>query len=51
MFTCTVSALKSFFSLILAFFRPLQRLSLTIQRFNAVCFNGSFCLKNADPDS
>ena len=28
-----------------------QRLSLTIQRFNAVCFNGSFCLKNTDPDS
>ena len=28
-----------------------QRLSLTIQRFNAVCFNGSFCFKNADLDS
>ena len=28
-----------------------QRLSLTIQRFNAVCFNRSFCFKNADLDS
>lgn len=28
-----------------------QRLSLTIQRFNAVCFNGSFCFSNADHDS
>jgi hypothetical protein len=28
-----------------------QRLSLTIQRFNAVCFNGSFCFINADFDS
>ena len=28
-----------------------QRLSLTIQRFNAVCLNGSFCFKNADLDS
>jgi hypothetical protein len=28
-----------------------QRLSLTIQRFNAVCFNGCFCFNNADLDS
>ena len=28
-----------------------QRLSLTIQRFNAICFNGSFALNNADNDS
>ena len=28
-----------------------QRLSLTVQRFNAVCFNGSFCFSNADHDS
>ena len=28
-----------------------QRLSLTIQRFNAVRFNESFCFKNADLDS
>ena len=28
-----------------------QRLSLTIQRFNAICFNGSFALNNADHDS
>ena len=28
-----------------------QRLSLTIQCINAVCFNGSFCFKNADLDS
>ena len=28
-----------------------QRLSLTIQRSNAVCFNGSFALNNADNDS
>ena len=28
-----------------------QRLSLTIQRLNAVCFNRSFCFKNADLDS
>jgi len=28
-----------------------QRLSLTIQRFNAICFNGSFTLNNADNDS
>ena len=28
-----------------------QHLSLTIQRFKAVCFNGSFCFKNADLDS
>ena len=27
-----------------------QRLSLTIQRFNAVCFKGSFCFNNADFD-
>ena len=27
-----------------------QRLSLIIQRFNAVCFNGSFCFDNADTD-
>ena len=29
----------------------LQRLSLTIQRFSAVCFNGCFCFDNADLDS
>ena len=28
-----------------------QRLSLTIQRFNAIGFNGSFALNNADLDS
>jgi hypothetical protein len=28
-----------------------QRLSLLIQRYNAVCVNGSFCFKNADLDS
>ena len=28
-----------------------QWLSLTIQRFNAICFNGSFALNNADNDS
>ena len=28
-----------------------QRLSLTIQRFNAICFNGSFTFNNADTDS
>ena len=28
-----------------------QRLSLTIQRFNAICFNGSFVFDNADHDS
>ena len=28
-----------------------QRLSLTIQRFNAVCVNGSFCFNTADFDS
>jgi len=30
---------------------PTQRLPSTIQRFNAISFNGSFCLTNADPDS
>jgi len=28
-----------------------QRLSLSIQRFNAVCFSGSFCSNNTDFDS
>ena len=28
-----------------------QRPSLTIQRFNAICFSGSFALNNADNDS
>ena len=28
-----------------------QRLSLTIQRFNASCFNSSFAFNNADHDS
>ena len=28
-----------------------QRLSLTVQRFNAICFNGSFALNNSDNDS
>ena len=28
-----------------------HRLSLTIQRFNVICFNGSFALNNADNDS
>jgi hypothetical protein len=28
-----------------------QRLSLTVQRFNAICFNGSFAFNNADNDS
>ena len=27
-----------------------QRLSITIQRFNAVCFNGSFCDNNNRPN-
>ena len=27
-----------------------QRLSLTIQRFDAICFNGSFALNSADND-
>jgi len=27
-----------------------QCLSTTIQRFNAISFNGSFCVTNADPD-
>jgi len=29
----------------------ISRFLLTIQRFNAVCFNGSFCFNNADLDS
>jgi len=28
-----------------------QRLSLTIQRYNAICFNGSFCSSSVDLDS
>jgi hypothetical protein len=28
-----------------------QRLSLTIQRFNAICFQGSFCFNRADFDT
>jgi len=28
-----------------------QRLSLTIQRYNAICFNSSFCSSNVDFDS
>jgi hypothetical protein len=29
----------------------LQRLSLTIQRFNTICFQGSFCFNLADFDT